>query len=426
MKNLLQTIFGPLRPEKRLYRLAVGTVIGLIFFNQLLIQYILNQQWYDAKTISMAARQGLLCHQIVDRIADSPSSIDESNELKQLSEEWNLVHLALQNGNPELGIAKLDSEEVRGLFEQANPYQFKIYDQASGKYALGDISELETSAEQFNSAMEKIVAKCEAHSASQLSMTIIIEVALALVTLMVLLIEIKYIFQPAFSRIRKQQLQLKKENSNLIKTQDLLQAIQDSSSLAIIVVDHQLKIISLNKKAIRNFRFVQNLKIKTGRPILDYIPDHIKTDFAERLQLVMQGKSNTAEYCIVNNKDKTRWYEIEFHPMKEEGQQINGAAFSVKDITRNKEYEIDLEQQNERLKKIAFLQAHELRGPITSMLGLINLISQENGSNGSKYHLDQTYVTHFRNLSGKVDKIIQDIVSESENPFHDYETPNKN
>ncbi|MEO9802710.1 MAG: PAS domain-containing protein [Reichenbachiella sp.] len=402
-------------PEKKLYRLAVATVIGLIFFNQLLIQYILDQQRYDAKTISMASRQRLLCHQIVDLMINEPEAVTDNHELRGLTEEWNMVHQALQNGNKALGIDKLDGEEVVNLFKEANPYQFKIYDRATGKSKLGDVVELEASAQQFSSAMEQVVNKCEAHSQSKLSATMIVEIVLALVTLMVLLFEIKYIFRPAFSRINKQQLLLKRENKNLRKTQDLLQAIQDSSSLAIIVVDRDFKIISLNKKAVRNIRFVQNQTIKEGTPIIQYIPAHLRTNFLKSLQLVLSGKSTKEEYCLVNTKNKTRWYEIEFHPMKEDGKHLSGVAFSVKDITRSKEYEIDLEQQNDRLKKIAFVHAHELRGPVTSMLGLIDVMTQEKKANNSNNgHLEEGYLSHFKNLSGKVDKIIRDIVSVSE------------
>ncbi|MCX7998796.1 MAG: PAS domain-containing protein [Leptospiraceae bacterium] len=37
----------------------------------------------------------------------------------------------------------------------------------------------------------------------------------------------------------------------------------------------------------------------------------------------------------------------------------------------------DLEEQNENLKKIAFLNAHKIRGPLTSLISLVQIISQE-------------------------------------------------
>lgn len=405
-----QTAMGS---EKRLYRLALATVISLIFFNQILIQYILNQQKYDAKTISMAGRQQLLCGQIVDLMTDNPDQVPHNMQLQKIVEEWNMVHHALQNGDATLGVDKLDGEEVLDLFRLANPYQYKIYDQATGKYLLDNIYELKNSAEQYNAAMGQVVKKCEVHAQRKISATIVVEIALAALTLLVLVFEIRYIFRPAFLRINRQQLLLKRENKNLKKTQELMRAIQNSTSLAIIVIDRDFRIISLNKKAVRNFRFVQSAPVREGMPVIHYIPPHIRTSFIENLHLVLSGKSTKDEYCVMNLQNKTRWYEIEFHPMKEDSGQINGVAFSVKDITRNKEYEIHLEQQNQRLTKIAFLQAHELRGPITSMLGLVDLITEEKATNINNGHLNEEYIQHFKNLSGKVDKIIHDIVSES-------------
>ena len=85
-------------------------------------------------------------------------------------------------------------------------------------------------------------------------------------------------------------------------------------------------------------------------------------------------------------------------------------AFSMKDITTVKEFELDLLSQNEKLRNIAFIQAHELRGPITSMQGLVSLMIQENYSKD----FEEGYAKEFTLLSNKVDKIVKTIVAESD------------
>jgi signal transduction histidine kinase len=44
-----------------------------------------------------------------------------------------------------------------------------------------------------------------------------------------------------------------------------------------------------------------------------------------------------------------------------------------------------IEQQNKALMDIAFVQSHEFRGPLTSIMGMMNLIKEENYQSPEKY-----------------------------------------
>lgn len=397
-------------PDKKMYRLAVYSVIGLVVFNQLLIQYILHLQWNDARTVSLASKQRLLCYQIVDLISKDESSVG-SELVSNLSNEWNTVHYALQKGSDELGVDKLDGAEVVSLFTMANPYQFKIFDQATGNSKLGNIDDLQQSATIFSGAMDQIVTKCEDYSRFKISAIILVEVALALLTLLVLMFEIVYIFKPAFLKIKQQKMHLKRENVELAKTQHLLQIIQDSTPVANVVVNNDYKIISFNRQAEMRMKFMPHMDLKEGEVVTNYLPEHMKESFVAKMKQVHDQRYSSCEvFCLVDLHGRTRWFDVEFHVVIDQKGMEQGTAFSMKDITNVKEYEMDLLEQNEKLRHIAFLQAHELRGPITSMQGLISLMVEENRSKG----FEEGYGKEFTILSNKVDKIVKTIVAESE------------
>ena len=69
-----------------------------------------------------------------------------------------------------------------------------------------------------------------------------------------------------------------------------------------------------------------------------------------------------------------------------------------------------IEQQNEALKKIAFIQSHELRGPLSSILALVNLSRYEN------YPPGETYISLIETAALNLDRKIHDVVGLTYNP----------
>ena len=76
---------------------------------------------------------------------------------------------------------------------------------------------------------------------------------------------------------------------------------------------------------------------------------------------------------------------------------------------RLKEKNLELEKANAELDKFVYSAAHDLRAPLTSVLGLINLVKSENGSDLRKYiDLIEKSIT-------KLDYFIKDVIDYSRN-----------
>ncbi len=408
-KSKLKSIYS----GERWYYMAVFSVVTLVIFNQMLIQYTLSQQWFDAKTISLASKQSMLSYEVVDLSTSTTyHEIEGKPKLWELTDNWNQVHLALQQGSKELGVDKLDSKKVNAMFAQINPHQKMIFEYATGMDVSFDREQLVRSASIYGKVMDDIVLMCEEYSQIKLILIIAMEIVLAVITLLVLLLEFKYIFRPAFKRIKNQQQQILEENHSLLETQELLNAIQDSTSIFNIVVDQNFDIINYNQGALKYFAIDESGTQR--KTLFDYLPIHVHTGFEDYINTVFDGQNAIFdEYCFVNELE-TQWFGVEFHPMIHHLGKIDGVVLSFKDITEQKKFHIELEQQNDKLRQIAFVQAHELRGPITSMISLIDLMEVEEQQYDSSGSVVKRYAPHFKQLSEKVDGIIKHIVFQSE------------
>ncbi|RYY06191.1 MAG: PAS domain S-box protein, partial [Sphingobacteriaceae bacterium] len=95
---------------------------------------------------------------------------------------------------------------------------------------------------------------------------------------------------------------------------------------------------------------------------------------------IIKAKNSLANfnYEIINyNKDGTKyWVSIEFTPLFKPDGKPDGYITIHNDITSRKEKGQKIIRQNEILKNIAWMSSHELRRPVASILGLINLMNE--------------------------------------------------
>lgn len=77
----------------------------------------------------------------------------------------------------------------------------------------------------------------------------------------------------------------------------------------------------------------------------------------------------------------------------------------VQDITRIKELEEKLNQAVEQLSEISYRDAHLLRAPVATILGLVDMIESEKLIHSA----DQTVLKHLKTSVAKLDKIVSEI-----------------
>ena len=93
----------------------------------------------------------------------------------------------------------------------------------------------------------------------------------------------------------------------------------------------------------------------------------------------------------------------------------NGTPYSMmrgtfQDVTEQQMFIKRIEDKNETLKNIAWTQSHEVRGPLASILGLIQLVNEEDFNNPENKEI----IAGLKEASEQLDDIIKKIVKKAE------------
>lgn len=89
---------------------------------------------------------------------------------------------------------------------------------------------------------------------------------------------------------------------------------------------------------------------------------------------------------------------------------VKGIVVNSKDITESVDYIHAIEEQNGKLRDIAWTQSHIVRGPLSRIMGLIELI----GQNPDNMQLHSELLGHVLNSAHELDGIVRDIVRKTE------------
>jgi len=84
---------------------------------------------------------------------------------------------------------------------------------------------------------------------------------------------------------------------------------------------------------------------------------------------------------------------------------------AMQDITAVKQNELRVLQQNERLMEIALINAHEIRRPVASILGLMQLFNQDT----ARSETDKELLAHLEAATRELDEVIKRIIDKTVN-----------
>ena len=207
---------------------------------------------------------------------------------------------------------------------------------------------------------------------------------------------------------RKVQDELKKSEANL-------RAIFDNTTKAYILLDKQYRVVAFNKMATEGSSAYFNRPLLEGTSILDYIDERLKY-FRKGFETAMQGEIVQAERKYKLNGE-THWFEFTYNPVMAATGELLGICLGVMDITERKKNEEKVKEQNSDLKKLnaeldrfVYSASHDLRAPLSSVLGLIDIAEME--------IKDPQPLHYFAMMKGSINRLnrfIQDIIDYSKN-----------
>jgi len=203
---------------------------------------------------------------------------------------------------------------------------------------------------------------------------------------------------------------------DFIDKESNLRAILDNSDRMTWLMNTRFELIDYNSAFIDEVkrRFRVNPKINDN--VLDFVSNNKEREvWRERFEAALQGRPG-----IYLDQDSSggieRVFEIKTFPIKEIGK-IKGVSVFIEDITQLKHSQLKLIEKNRDLQKVnseldsfVYRVSHDLRAPLTSILGLISLMKIE--TNQEKLF---DYISLQEKSIYKLDLFIKEIINLSRN-----------
>jgi PAS domain S-box-containing protein len=212
------------------YFLFITTIVLTIIINQAIIQYDLNQQNEDAQLINTAGRQRMISQRISKLILYIEADYNLSGQpkqgrldtLKKLVDVLERVHFNLLKGNDDEGNSFSKSEVTDQLLANASPRLTSIVSACRGYLQSPDLAHLKPARAVIEEheislllQLEKIVDTYQQQSEDKLTHLKFIELALAALSIIVLIVELVVLFLPMIGRLKLANAQLHQMNAEL-------------------------------------------------------------------------------------------------------------------------------------------------------------------------------------------------------------------
>ncbi|WP_341227440.1 type IV pili methyl-accepting chemotaxis transducer N-terminal domain-containing protein [uncultured Arcticibacterium sp.] len=202
---------------KRKYIFGVLLTVGLIFINQMLIQYALATIKQDAKHINISGRQRMLSQRLNLQFYQLSQNSIEFKTLKETFDLAKTSHLALIHGSKELSLNGIKSPEIVKMLEKLNErYTF------TGNIISNFQQSSELNLESINQnqqllleEMDAIVNALEMKSQEKISGIVLLEIILALFSIIIIALEVRYIYYPQANSLEKSRNQVLEQNKAL-------------------------------------------------------------------------------------------------------------------------------------------------------------------------------------------------------------------
>jgi|GEM_PF-4720680 len=195
--------------------------------------------------------------------------------------------------------------------------------------------------------------------------------------------------------IRNDITQRKKQEEELLKYAIELKSIFDSTTDAYFLFTPDVKLITCNVEAEKIL--VDTIDKGHAKDKQDAITKllYMQPGFTDRFERAVNGETVDLEKESVRTDEAKVWEHIRYLPVYDDKRNIAGVSLSVSNIQTRK-------MQEKALLDIAWSQSHEMRRPVASILGLIQLLQKDEQAISN-----QEFRSHLKVMAEELDTVIR-------------------
>lgn len=184
-----------------------------------------------------------------------------------------------------------------------------------------------------------------------------------------------------------------------------LRALINNTADLIWSIDREKKLITVNEPFKKIMNDVYGIELVTGYNMSGIdVTGEVFKQWEEYYARVFNGES----FAIVDEQvvmGKKIYLKIRFNPIFDENKMVIGASCFAQDVTEQRTRLIRMQLQNERLKEIAWIHSHKVRGPVATMMGLAELFNREQPEDMT----NQEIIDGMKKTLDELDCIIREI-----------------
>ncbi|WP_298366135.1 ATP-binding protein [uncultured Lutibacter sp.] len=364
---------------RRLYLLAFLFIAATIVIAQILIQKHLDSQINDSRIINIAGRQRMLSQKLVKEslfllYADKNEQLKRASIIKESNASFLKSHQDLQSEVNDLGMLTKNNPELKILFKEIDASHINLVNSCNSLVKLVNenieisidsiqhyISILKKEEQPFLNKMNEIVFKFDEISQQKVKELKQKEYILLVISLLILLFEMLFLFKPISIHIKKvirdlivtkkeaqdkaqkiEELYLAKEAS-LQELKGLNYALDNAALFVSVAQDGS--IVHMSKK------FKSLLEIDASVNEKTYLEELLQIEGGEHqtIRELLKGKRRSiwvGELEIYTKKERRIWLEMSIIPMNQlkNNQRV---LILCTDITKRKESQQEIDILNE-------------------------------------------------------------------------------
>jgi hypothetical protein len=156
------------------------------------------------------------------------------------------------------------------------------------------------------------------------------------------------------------------------RSDNKLRSFFESSSVIHLLIDTKLSLIDYNRAAQYFIQHHLGVKVRPGTAIIDCIHERHVTVFLECYTKALSGIPSRLELALDYAKEKIIWF-LAYEPATDSEGNIIGMSFNAVDITDMVASNHKISSLSHSLHEIAHIQSHNLRRPVSNIVGLMNM-----------------------------------------------------
>lgn len=201
----------------------------------------------------------------------------------------------------------------------------------------------------------------------------------------------------------------KEAHDKLARSEQNLKSLINNTTDLIWSLDRNLNFITCNESFIVFAKQYHGCFAETQETLGKWLDIGSVTKWDEYYRKALSGEKFSTDIDFILPAGKRYIANVSFNPIVNGNGEIACIGCFAQEMTQRRMYEEKIQNQNGKLKEIAFLTSHSLRSPMVNIMGLVEILDTENFNNPE----NKRPIEFIHNSVLNLDKVVHEIVEQT-------------